>query len=53
MFYFSHVLKPIKGQDLLENGKSGCNAFPTGVGIQFGGESVLGWGHFNPHGKLP
>jgi len=42
MFYFSHVLKPIKRRDLLEDGKGGCNAFPTGVKIQFGEKSVLG-----------
>ena len=26
---------PIKGQDLLENGKNGRNAFPTGAKIHF------------------
>ena len=32
---FSQVLKPIKWQDLLEEGKNGPSAFPTGAKIHF------------------
>ena len=35
MLGFSQVLKPIKWQDLLEEGKNGRNAFPTGAKIHF------------------
>jgi len=44
VFYFSHVLKPIKRQDLLEDGKNGRDAFPTGAKIHFGEKSILGLG---------
>ena len=33
MLSFSQVLKPIKWQDLFEEGKNGCNAFRTGAKI--------------------
>ena len=35
MLGFSQVLKPIKWQDLLEEGKNGRNAFRTGAKIHF------------------
>ena len=35
MFGFSQVLKPIKWQDLLEEGKNGRSGFQTGAKIHF------------------
>ena len=40
-----HVLKPIKRQDLLENGKKWPQiAFPTGAKILFREKNILGLG---------
>ena len=46
MLGFSQVLKPIKWQDLLEEGKNGPNAFRTGARIHFSEKNILGllWG---------
>ena len=44
MLGFSHVLKPIKTQDLLENGKNGRYTFPTGAKIHFSEKNILGLG---------
>ena len=44
MLGFSQVLKPIKWQDLLEEGKNGRNAFPTGAKIHFSEKNILGLG---------
>ena len=44
MLGFSHALKPIKRQDLLENGKNAHNAFPTGAKIHFSEKNILGLG---------
>ena len=44
MLGFSHVLKPIKWQDMLEEGKNGRNAFPTGAKIRFSEKNILGLG---------
>ena len=35
------VFKPIKWQDLLEEGKNGCNSFETGAKIHFSEKSIL------------
>ena len=42
MLGFSQVLKLIKWQDLLEEGKNGRNAFPTGAKIHFTEKNTLG-----------
>ena len=42
MLGFLQVLKPIKWQDLLEEGKSGCNVFRTGAKIHFSKKENLG-----------
>ena len=44
MLGFSQVLKPIKWQDLLEEGKNGRrgNAFRTGAKIYFSGKAYFG-----------
>ena len=42
MLGFLQVLKPIKWQDLLEEGKSGCNAFQTGAKIYFSRKKYFG-----------
>ena len=44
MLGFSQVLKPIKWQDLLEEGKNGRhgNAFQTGAKIYFSGKAYFG-----------
>ena len=44
MLGFSQVWKPIKWQDLLEEGKNGRNAFRTGAKIHFSEKSILGLG---------
>ena len=44
MLGFSHVLKPIKRKDLLENGKNDRNAFPIGAKIHFSDKNILGLG---------
>ena len=41
MLGFSHVLKAIKWQDLLEEGKNGYNAFRTGAKIHFSKKNIL------------
>ena len=41
MLGFLHVLKPIKRQDLLEEGKNGRNAFPTCAKIHFNKNKIL------------
>ena len=46
MLGFSQVLKPIKWQDLLEEGKNGCNALWTGAKTHFGHKNILGLKHF-------
>lgn len=38
MLGFSQVFKPLKRQDLLEEGKNGRNAFRTGAKIHFSEE---------------
>ena len=42
MLGFSQVLKPIKWQDLLEEGKNGRSAFRTGAKIHFSEKIVWG-----------
>ena len=42
--YKELVLKPIKWQDLLEEGKNGHNAFQTGAKIHFSKKNILGLG---------
>ena len=42
MLGFSQVLKPIKWQDLSEEGKAGRNAFPTGAKIHFREKDISG-----------
>ena len=42
MLGFAQVLKPIKWQDLLEEEKSGRNAFGTGAKIHFSEKNILG-----------
>ena len=44
---FSQVLKSIKWQDLLEEGRNGHNAFRTSAMIHFIKRSVLGLGPLN------
>ena len=44
MLGFLQVLKPIKWQDLLEEGKYGRNVFRTGAKIHFSGKNILGLG---------
>ena len=44
MHGFLQVLKPIKLQDLLEEGKTGRNAFQTGAKIHFSKKNMLGLG---------
>ena len=45
MLGFSQVLKPIKRQDLLENGKYGRKAFRTGAKIHFSEKIFWSLGH--------
>ena len=52
MLGFSHVLKPIKWQDLLEEGKNGRNAFSTGAKIHFSEKHILGLGALKITGNL-
>ena len=42
MLGFSQVLKPIKWQDLSEEGKNSRNAFRTGAKIQFSEKKYFG-----------
>ena len=42
MLVFSQALKPIKWQDLLEEGKNSSNAFPTCARIRFSEKIILG-----------
>ena len=44
MLGFSQVLKPIKWQDLIEEGKNGRNASWTGAKIHFSERNILGFG---------
>ena len=44
MFGFPQVLKAIKWQDLLEEGKNGCNAVWIGAKIRFSEKNILGMG---------
>ena len=44
MLGFLQVLKPIKWQDLLEEGKNGRNEFQTGAKIHFSTKNILGLG---------
>ena len=44
MLGFLQVLKAIKWQDLLEEGKHGRNAFQTGAKIHFSEKNILGSG---------
>ena len=46
MLGFLQVLKPIKWQDLLEEGQNGRNAFRTGAKIHFSEKNILGLGAF-------
>ena len=41
---FSQALRPIKWQDLLEEGKNGCNAFWTDANIRLSAKNILGLG---------
>ena len=41
MLGFSQVLKPIKWQDLSEDGKNGCIAFRTGAKIHWSEKNIL------------
>ena len=47
MLGFSQVLKPIKWQDLLEEGRNGRNAFRTDAKIHFIKKRVFGLGPLN------
>ena len=44
MHGFSKVFKPIKWQDLLEEGKNGHDAFRTGAKLHFSEKNILGLG---------
>ena len=44
MLGFSQVLRPLKWQDSLEEGKNGRNAFQTGAKIHFSEKNILGLG---------
>ena len=44
MLGFSQLLKPIKWQDLLEEGKNSRNAFRTGAKIDFSDKNILALG---------
>ena len=46
MLIFSHVLKSIKWQDFLEEGKNDRKAFRTGAKIHCSEKSILGLGNF-------
>ena len=44
MLGFLQVLKPLKWQDLLEEGNNGFNVFRTGVKIHFNEKNIFGLG---------
>ena len=46
MLGFSHVLRSIKGKDLLKEGKNDRKAFRTGAKIHCSEKNILGLGHF-------